>query len=179
MALRLDDSGAAAACAKDISFLKRHTNGLFADEDEDGDVGYFDENFPNKEYDLDVVLLSEQQQSTLPKIFRNLYEEVEGAFKEESNILAGVGLRMLVEAICMERKIKGKNLQEKIKNLSPAGLISANEIPILDKLRLIGNFSAHEIKSFSNEMLDYALEIINHILKTIYLLPQINRKLKI
>lgn len=162
---------------EEISFVIRSIGALFADENDE--IGHIDENFPNSEHELNVVLLSEDEQSSLPKILRNLYKEVEGAFKEESNILTGVGLRMLIEGICVERNIKGKNLQEKIKNLNPAGLISANEIPILDKLRLIGNFSTHEIKSFSNEMLEYALEIINHILKTIYVLPKINKKLKI
>jgi Domain of unknown function (DUF4145) len=161
----------------ETSFVIRSIGGMFADED--SQIGHFDENFPNGEYDFYVVLLSEEEQSTLPKTLKKLYKEVEGAFKKEANILAGVGLRMLVESICLERKIQGKNLKEKIKNLNSAGLISANEIPILDKLRLLGNFSAHEIKGFSNEMLEYALGIINHILKSIYVLPKINKKLKI
>ena len=97
----------------------------------------------------------------------------------ESNILAGVGLRMLVEGICLERKIAGKNLLEKIKNLHSANWLSANEVPILDKLRQIGNFSAHSIKGFSTTDLQYALEIVNHVLKTIYILPLINKRLKI
>ena len=115
----------------------------------------------------------------MPKLLNDLYEEVEGAFKENSNILAGVGLRMLVEALCLEQKIKGRNLQEKIKNLHTSGLISANEVPILDKLRLIGNFSAHEIKGLSISKLEYALDIVNHVLKSIYILPKINKKLRL
>lgn len=162
---------------EEVSFLIRHTGSMFADAD--SPIGHFDENFPNKEFDLDVVLLSENEQSKLPKTLRKLYEEVENAFKTESNILSGIGLRMLVEGICIEKEIQGKNLQEKIKNMNSVGLLSTNEIPILDKLRIIGNFSAHEIKGFSNEMLSYALDIINHILKSVYILPIINRKLKI
>ena len=119
----------------EISFLIREISAMFADEY--SEVGYFDENFPNNVYDIDVVLLSEEERATLPKVLRNLYGEVEGAFREESNILAGIGLRMLVEGICLEKAIKGKNLQDKINNLNSAGLLSTNEIPILDKLRVI------------------------------------------
>ncbi len=159
------------------SFLLRTIGTQFATEDEE--IGHFDENFPDRYYDTDFPLLSEEEQLRLPTLLRNLYGEVEAAFESESNILAGVGLRMLVEGICLERKIAGKNLLEKIKNLHSANLLSANEVPILDKLRQIGNFSAHSIKGFSTKDLQYALEIINHVLKTIYILPLINKRLKI
>ena len=90
-----------------------------------------------------------------------------------------MGLRMLVEAICLEQKIPGLNLQSKIRKLHELGMISKNELPILDKLRLIGNDSAHKIKSFSIDKLSYALDIINHIIKSIYVLPKINKLLKL
>jgi Domain of unknown function (DUF4145) len=162
---------------EEVSFLIRHIGGAYANENEE--YGHFDENFPNEEDETDVTLLDDEEQKALPKVLQNLYTEVEGAFREELSILAGVGLRMLVEGICLEQKISGRNLQEKIKNLQPAGLLSTNAVPILDKLRQIGNFSAHEIKGFSIEQLEYALDIINHVLKSIYLLPKINKKLKI
>lgn len=161
----------------ELSFLIRHldssTSGIYNGSD------YFDENFPSNEFDLDAAVLTEEELEVLPKIIQQLYVEVEGAFLEESEILAGVGLRMLVEAICLEQKIPGSNLATQIPNLHTAGLISANEIPILDKLRKIGNISVHEIKGFSIDKLQYALDIINHVLKSIYVLPKINKRLKI
>lgn len=160
-----------------LSFLIRHIGGVFATEDEE--YGHFDENYPSDEYELNIPMLSEEEQRHLPPLISQLYTEVESAFMEEANILAGVGLRMLVEAICLQEKIPGRNLQEKIKNLEVNGLLSVNAVPILDKLRVIGNFSAHEIKKFSIEKLEYALDIINHILKSIYVLPKINKRLKI
>lgn len=113
----------------------------------------------------------------LPKQINELYEELKYAFENESRVLAGIGLRTLVEAICINQNISGSNLQMKIKKLSEEGLISTNEHPILDKLRLIGNASAHSIKSIDIEYLEYALEIVNHIIKSIYILPNIDKKL--
>jgi Domain of unknown function (DUF4145) len=162
---------------ENISFLIRNIGSVFADKHDEN--GYFDENFPSKEYELNIPMLSDEEQEFLPILLRKLYVEVESAFKEEANILAGVGLRMLVEAICLQEKISGRNLQEKIKNLQVNGLLSINAVPILDKLRIIGNFSTHEIKGFSIEKLEYALDIINHTLKSIYVLPKINKRLKI
>lgn len=161
----------------EISFLLRRHRDYFANEN--NSINYFDDNFPSNEFDSDVNLLDINEQEQLPRILYDLYQEVESAFNQSSNILAGVGLRMLVEAMCLEQKINGKNLQEKIRNLHTSGLISQSEVPILDKLRLIGNFSAHEIKRFSIDKLEYALDIINHVLKSIYILPKINKKLKI
>ncbi len=160
----------------ETSFLIRHTGDKYIDEHND----FYDENFPEDEnFESDFNFLDEEAFDELPKILANLYTQIESAFNEDANILAGVGLRMLVEALCLEQSIEGKNLQEKIKNLQSCGLISLNEVPILDKLRLIGNFSAHEIKGFSIDKLEYALDIINHVLKSVYLLPKINKKLKI
>jgi hypothetical protein len=86
---------------------------------------------------------------------------------------------MLLEAICMEQKVIGNNLQQKILALRDRGLISANEIPILDKLRLIGNVAVHQTKGLRLNILSYALDIINHVLKSIYILPRINKKIKL
>jgi hypothetical protein len=160
----------------EINFLLRYSGKQFIGDDGND---YIDINFPyeDDELDYDISLLSRKEQLGLPKLLRDLYEEIEGAFIDDLKILAGVGLRMLIEALCLEQMIKGKNLQEKIKNLHLSGLISANEVPILDKLRLIGNFSAHEVRGLSIGKLEYALDIVNHVLKSIYVLPKINKKL--
>lgn len=160
-----------------ISFLLRLSGKNFIDEE----LGrnYLDINFPEREYDNEIPLLNFHDQRKLPRQLIKLYEEVEIAFENDANMLAGIGLRMLIEAACLEQHIQGSNLKIKIERLHDAGLISKNEIAILDKLREIGNMSAHEIKSFSIYKLKHALEVINHILKSIYILPKISKKIKL
>lgn len=159
-----------------ISFLERIT---FVEPNERSQPPMVAEmNYPDHS-DSAYNFLDEEELYSLPKVLVNLYEEVSTAFRSQSEILAGVGLRMLVEAICMEQKVEGANLQKKIVSLRENGFISANEEPILDKLRLIGNVAAHQIKGMSLEVLSYALDIINHVLKSIYILPKINKKIKI
>jgi hypothetical protein len=162
---------------KTISFLIRASDPTpFSDEPE-----YEDHNYPVEPDQLNITynFLREKDQENLPIKLYELYEEVKSTFRTESNIMAGIGLRMLVEAICLQQKIAGRNLQEKINKLHTQGMIATSELPIIDKLRLIGNQSTHQIKSFSTEKLSYALDIVNHILVSIYILPKINRKLKI
>lgn len=123
--------------------------------------------------------LSDAHQDELPGVIYDLYEEVMHAFNGDAAILAGIGLRTLVEAICLDQRMTGSNLQQKIQDLHKKGLISSAELPILDKLRLIGNVSAHQIKSLSMDKLELALGIINHILTSVYVLPKIHSRLKL
>ena len=162
---------------KNISFVVREplTDIIHGEND------YVDFNYPTEEDPLyaKYTFLRLEDENRLPKKIYNLYQEVRLVFNTDSNILAGIGLRMLVEAICINQKIPGNTLQDKIKKLHQNGIISTTELPILDKLRLIGNDSTHKIKSFPMNKLSYALDIVNHILKSIYVLPAINKLLKI
>lgn len=160
-----------------IAFVIRHSGELF--QTGENDDQYVDDNYPEPSYASEFNFLTEDEQAELPAVLDELYRQVEAALEQDANILAGVGLRMLVEAICMEQNITGANLKVKIEKLHADGLISKNAVPILDKLRAIGNMAAHEIKGFSPDKLAYALEIINYILKSVYILPKINRKLKV
>jgi hypothetical protein len=139
------------------------------------------ENFPESfnEYDSVLGSLSDEDIRLLPRLIHDLYTEVEEAIDNYSLVLAGIGLRTLVEAVCIDQKIKGVNLQSKIKELQVQGFISKYEEPILDKLRQIGNVSAHEIKNLPINKLEYAMGIINHILRSIYVLPKLNKKLNL
>lgn len=130
-----------------------------------------------KEYE--GLFLDQNELFEVPEEISNLYQEVTQAYKNQTPILCGVGLRILVEAICINRQIKGDNLMQKIKGLKDAGLISATELPILDKLRNIGNAAAHEIKGMDEQTLKHALLIINHIIRSIYILPGFSTKIKL
>jgi hypothetical protein len=158
-----------------VSFVHRFIGKEFYDKE--NNRNYMEQNYPEKEIMQDVDLLSMEDQTKLPPQLRKLYEEIEIAYEYEANLLAGIGLRMLIEAICLNQKIEGANLKIKIERLHSNGFIAKNDIPILDKLREIGNTTAHEIKGFSNYKLKYALEIVNHVLKSIYILPTFQKKL--
>jgi hypothetical protein len=159
----------------EVSFLHRLSGDLFVDSE--GKKQFLEFNYPEEEYPSEFDTLKDQQVLQLPSVLKNVYQEIVTALDSGANLLAGVGLRILVEAICMEQNISGSNLKEKIIELEKRGLISKNEVPILDKLREIGNTAAHRIKAFPSDKLSYALNIINHALTNIYILPKISEKL--
>jgi hypothetical protein len=164
-----------AGCGQ-ISFLQRTMSEQM--EDEEGNPLIFDNIYPSTDGEELFNFLRPDEESELPSMLQDLYDEVRTAFINNSSILAGIGLRSLVEGLCLQQKITGDTLQKKIKNLQSVGVISLSEVPILDKLRLIGNFSAHQIKAFPIDKLEYALDIVNHVLRSVYVLPKINKKLK-
>lgn len=159
-----------------VSFVQRFIGKQFRDKQ--NNRNYIEHNYPERELMQDIEFLSIEEQRKLPPQLRKLYEEIEIAYEYDANLLAGIGVRMLIEAICLHQQIKGANLKIKIECLYSTGFIAKNDIPILDKLREIGNITAHEVKGFSNYKLKYALEIVNHVLKSIYILPTFQKKLE-
>lgn len=122
--------------------------------------------------------LHEQDANELPAMIFDLYEELTEAMQHQSRILSGVGLRMLVEAVCIQQKIPGRNLSLKITKLFEKGVISKNECEVLNKLREIGNVSAHQIKGPSDTVLETALLAVNHLLKSIYVVHKRTKRLR-
>jgi hypothetical protein len=129
--------------------------------------------------ELQGLFLDHNELDKLPKDIALLYEEVSVAFTNHTSILAGIGLRTLVEAICVQQKIQVYNLHLKIKELHNRGLISKQELPIIDKLRTIGNTAAHKIKPANEDTLRHALLIVNHVLRSVYILPGFSKKIKL
>ena len=113
----------------------------------------------------------------LPLSVRNVYRETHAAMCNKQPMLAGVGIRMLVEAICKEKKAKGRDLEKRIDDLVATGVLTQSGGAILHKTRLLGNEAAHEARPHSEAVLDAAMEVAEHLLTSVYLLSQIARRL--
>lgn len=106
----------------------------------------------------------------LPDTVREIYTQAIQAIKDNSNILAGIGLRATIEAICNDRGITGRTLEKRIDSLAKGGLISQKDTERLHAIRFLGNDAAHEIKKADAKNLLIALRIIEHLLVNIYIL---------
>lgn len=106
----------------------------------------------------------------LPEAIKAVYIESVNAFKADWRLLAGAGFRAVIEAICIDKDIKGKNLEIKINNLAKGGLITKQECERLHSIRFLGNDSIHEMKVPENKQLKVVLSIVEHILKNLYLI---------
>jgi len=108
----------------------------------------------------------------LPQGIRKIYQETLDSIKHQSLVLAGVGLRMIIEAITIEEQIKGNDLKIKISNMIKKGLLSQKDANRLHAIRFLGNDAAHDIKSYKLDQVLLAFEIVEHLLKTLYIFDQ-------
>jgi hypothetical protein len=115
---------------------------------------------------------------SLPTQIKQIYEETRKSIIEDLPILAGIGIRAIIETVCKEQAAEGKNLKLKIEKLSSMQLIARTEANILHSLRFMGNAAAHETKAHSSQELNTAFDIVEHLLNTVYLLEEQHSRLK-
>jgi hypothetical protein len=107
----------------------------------------------------------------LPPQVRDIYKETLKALQAEQRILAGIGIRALIEAVCAHKEAKGSNLEKRIDWLAAEGVLAKPGAEILHKLRVIGNEAAHEVRASRDHELSTAFDVIEHLLQGVYLLP--------
>jgi hypothetical protein len=106
----------------------------------------------------------------LPPEVRRVYDETLVALVNQMPILSGIGLRALVEAVCKEKAAVGKDLLKKIDSLIQLGVLTARSAAILHKIRTLGNAAAHEVKPHTEKQLGVAMDIVEHLLRDVYIL---------
>jgi hypothetical protein len=107
----------------------------------------------------------------LPNAVGRLYQETLASFNAGAMTLAAAGLRSVVEATCKDQDCTGRDLQKKIEDLVSKGVFLVRDANYLHQHRFLGNEAVHEMESPPKEEFEIALEILEHLLKSIYVLP--------
>ena len=107
----------------------------------------------------------------LPIVLQHVYAETIKAINSGQAVLTGIGIRAIIETVCKDKDAKGKELYEMINNLVKQGVLTEKDANILHKLRNLGNEAAHEAKLHDNFQLKSALDVIDHLLQGVYILP--------
>lgn len=102
----------------------------------------------------------------IPKHLDKLYNEIISALNSDAPILCAVGIRVLIEGICAEKNIQGRNLATKIDGLSE--FLTPNIINALHGIRFLGNTAAHELTPPPREEILLALNICEDVLNFLY-----------
>src|SRR6266478_5787392 len=95
-----------------------------------------------------------------------LYAEVISAHISELNVLWAVGLRGLIEGVCADKKIQGRNLDERVEAMKL--LLPENIVKNLHGFRFMGNRAAHELEAPVSGELQVAIDLIEDILNYFY-----------
>lgn len=114
----------------------------------------------------------------LPFEIRSVYSETHGALCSRLKILAGTGIRAIIESICNEENAQGSTLEKKIDDLSVKSILTKQEAETLHRTRILGNRTVHEIIAPTDEELDVAMDIVENLIKTVYIIPKKAQKLK-
>lgn len=161
----------------EISFRFSSTNSenIICDG-ETGEIEYVEEEelYPNR------VVGRRQVNETyfLPDLVLRIYRETHGALSGKFNILASIGIRALVEAICKNCNAVGINLENKINNLVTIGVLTKTNADVLHETRILGNRAVHEMTAPNPEDLNIAMDIVESLLKTVYIIPEKAKRLR-
>lgn len=102
----------------------------------------------------------------LPLHLDKIYGEVLLSLNAEAWILSAVGLRALIEGVCENKDIKGRDLKIRIDGLEK--ILPANIVKNLHSFRFMGNSAAHELAPPKPEELRLALDICEDLLNYLY-----------
>jgi hypothetical protein len=123
-----------------------------------------------------------------------VYKQTITAFNSDLLTLAGAGVRLLIEGVCIEQKItdgpildaagnpiisrktnqpvRSENLEGKINGMAEGHLISPQQAKHLHEIRFLGNDAAHRLDIPDVEIVNHAIDIAEHILDQVYEQPE-------
>lgn len=107
----------------------------------------------------------------LPGNVQRIYEETILSLNGSQSVLCGIGIRALIETVAKEKNAQGRYLYGKINDLVAQGVLTQEGADILHKLRTLGNNAAHEVKPHSEQQLGLAMDVVEHLLQGVYILP--------
>ena len=102
----------------------------------------------------------------LPEKLKQLHKETIAAYNDGLNILCAAGLRALIEGICVDKIIEGRNLEKKIDQLT--SILPENIVSNLHSFRFMGNTAVHELSPPKRKDLYLAIEVIEDLLNFLY-----------
>ena len=117
----------------------------------------------------------------LPDPIQDTFNEVVTALNNNLEILAGLGLRTLLEQIC-KQFIEEEDLGRILQKFEDEGYISTKQRYLLDNIRYIGNDAAHRAESNSIKKHKLSLSILMNLIQLLfayYTYEESNKKLEV
>lgn len=160
-----------------LGFVHLHTDSEDLEPDPEGSDSYIASEKQTL-YPSRVAGRSELQDTwALPSQVSSIYRETVAALRANLLVLTGIGIRAIVETVCKERNAAGRDLENKIEALVTQGVLTNDGAKILHGLRILGNQAAHEVKPQTLDTLNVALDVVDHLLLGVYVLPDRAKKL--
>ena len=100
-----------------------------------------------------------------------IYQEVIESFNAGLRITCAMGLRALLEGICVNKGITDREafgLEAKLSKLDEAGLLPSNIVKSLHSFKFMGDDAAHRLEAPRHEELKLAIEVMEDLLNFLY-----------
>lgn len=124
----------------------------------------------------------------VPNTLRRIYRETLECFNNDALTLCAAGLRAIIEGICADKKVsdgpvlitksdgsteskRKDNLEGKIAGLVEKGILTQENAAILHEHRFLGNEAVHELRQPTPNELTLAMDIVEHIVDALYVMP--------
>lgn len=104
----------------------------------------------------------------LPSKLQRVYIETINAFNDKSHLLCAAGLRAVIEGICRDKKIRGRDLEAKIDHMTD--ILPEEIVKNLHGFRFIGNDAVHKLIFPAEPELSLAIDVVEDILNFLYAL---------
>ena len=132
------------------------------------------QSFPPELIDFDAT--------SLPKPILKCFEEALTCHANGCHVACAIMVRRTLELLCDAKSASGKNLKDRIANLKSKVVLPSELFTAMDELRLLGNDAAHiEAQTYeevSIEETEAAIELTKEILKSVYQLDDLVKRLQ-
>ena len=142
----------------------------------DNDGIYLNKKFTH--YPARVLGLKSDFEDSLPDKIQQVYDETVIAIENELLVLAGIGIRAIVDLVCKDLHPKGKILSHQINWLRENAHISEKGKDALHEVRELGNKSAHEGEKNTSKIIIVAMQVVEHLLNDVYIISNSTDSLK-
>lgn len=176
-----------------ITFVEENENEeMFRYNFEEGTYEYYSlmKVYPEKPVQEDETTrqIPYKEFNKVPELMDDLYREVVEARNRRMLFLAAAGLRMIVEAVCLDQNVedgylykpngdhimkdgvelRSGSLQGKINGLVENSIVTPKHSQVLHQIRELGNVTVHQIEQPRLRVITQGIEIIEHLFTTIY-----------
>ena len=120
--------------------------------------------------------------SKLPAQIVSVLTEAIQAYTANCYRASALMVRRLLEEVCDDRNITGKDLKDRISKLGSGALLPPELLTAADELRLLGNDAAHIVSKQYNNIgkaeVEVSIELAKEILKAVYQYSSLVAKLQ-
>lgn len=108
----------------------------------------------------------------LPNDVVAIYRETIQAFNSKLYILTAIGVRTMIEAVSRDQGITDRGIASKINKMIEKNIVTQAGGDLLLMVKEKGNVSAHEIKKHHHDDLSLCIDVLESVLRNLYILPK-------